>query len=236
MICWRNAESVMRRSFSASMMKRRLIFGPNPCRRCWVIVARRFVFKRGRKRGELAGVAGADVGVVEADVEERTGAETLLIGQIARGRVVCGGGLKRAGALVGGAFEFKGAGEHGVEVVGQRAAAVGAEHEAVGTGACAAGGGGRAARAAAAGDGGGRPAKCAGDQAGRDAAEDGTGMCAQDVGIGDVEVDARNGDVVIILESEGDGVAQAEVELAIAEQVVEPGRVAETRQRNSVGV
>ncbi len=56
-------------------------------------------------------------------------------------------------------------------------------------------------------------------------------LVAQDVGIGDVQIDARDGDVVVVLERQRDGVGKAQIDLAVAQQVVQRGVFVEPRQR-----
>ena len=181
---------------------------------------------------------GGLVRVVEGDAEERSGEEALLVAEVVgRGIVLqrVGSGEQGGGLLGPGGFVGHVAGKHRIEHFRKRTAAVGAEHEARCAGAAAAGGAGGAAGSAAAGDGGRGAAERVGDEAGRDAAQGGTGLGAQDVSVGDVEVNARDRDVEVIFEREQHRIRQAQIDLAIADQLVQFGRIAQARERDVGG-
>ncbi len=65
--------------------------------------------------------------------------------------------------------------------------------------------------------------------AGIDAAEGRAGTSAENVGVGDVEVIARNGDVVVVLKRESYGIRKAEVNFAILDQIAEAHGVGKAR-------
>ena len=77
--------------------------------------------------------------------------------------------------------------------------------------------------------GGAAAAECVGDETGADTAQCVAGFGAQDVGVCNVEVYARDFDVVVVFKSEQDGVGKAEVQLAVAHDVVDAGGVTEAR-------
>ncbi len=172
--------------------------------------------------------------LLKPTVEQGSGSEALRVGEVVGAGVGVDRGETAAeeqvGLLLGLGLVLERAGEDGVHVVRDGAAAVGAEDEAVGAGAGAAGAAGGSAGAAAAGDGGAGAAEGVGDESGGDAAQAGAGFGAEEVGVGDVEVDAGDGDVEVVLEREGDGVGEAEIDLAVAEKVVEARGVAEARR------
>ena len=59
----------------------------------------------------------------------------------------------------------------------------------------------------------------------------GAGLGAQDIGVGDVQVVARDGDVKIVLERQRDGIVERQVELAVAHQGIDARGVGQVRRR-----
>ena len=64
---------------------------------------------------------------------------------------------------------------------------------------------------------------------GIDAENAGARLRAQYVGIGDVQVVARDGDIEIILQRQSDGVIEREIKLAIVHELIDARRVGQTR-------
>ena len=71
--------------------------------------------------------------------------------------------------------------------------------------------------------------------AGVDAAKEAARLGTLDIGVGDGQVVARNRQIEIIFQRQGDRVLQRNVKLAIAHQLVQPGRVGQIRLWHPAG-
>ncbi len=67
--------------------------------------------------------------------------------------------------------------------------------------------------------------------AGVDAEDGGAGLGAQHVGVGDVQVVARDGDIEIVFERQRNGVIQRKIELAVVHELVDARSVGQIRRR-----
>src|SRR6185437_14620879 len=116
-----------------------------------------------------------------------------------------------------------------------RAAVVGAQYEAIGACASAARSARCAAWTAAANDSGSHSPKGSGDEARRNAAQPAARFRAQNVGVGDVEVDAGDREVEVVFKSEQHRVRQTQINLAVLHQLVEARCIAEACRWNAGG-
>ena len=58
---------------------------------------------------------------------------------------------------------------------------------------------------------------------------------AQHVGVGDVQVVARDGDIEIVFERERNGVIERQIEFAVVHELVDSGGIGEIRRRQAPG-
>jgi len=74
-------------------------------------------------------------------------------------------------------------------------------------------------------------ARCVEHQPEGRAEDSGSRPGAQDVGIGNIQRVARNGNVEVVLERQSDGVVERKIELAIVQKLVDSPRIAQIRRR-----
>ena len=176
------------------------------------------------------------MGIVEGAGERAAPLEALGVAEV-RGVGVLGNdrdGAEDADGFSVVLVELQRAGERRIEAGDGRADAESRTDQAVGSGARAAGrdrgaAGARADRAA-------QSAYAAAGRvlhdAGIDAENAGARFCAQQIGIGDIQVIAGDIEIEIVLERERDGVIDGEINFAILHERVDARRVAQLRLRN----
>ena len=183
-------------------------------------------------------VVGGDARVIEADRQRGAASEALVIQKV-RGAGV--GVRNRAGERVGGervaSIDRKGAGQNRIVGSNGRADTEGgtddAERTAAGSAATAGGAASASAgRTGCAAEAAHATAGCSLHNTGVDAEDVRAGFAAQNVGVGNAEVIARDGEVEIVLECEGDGIVHRNDQLAVANQILNAWRVGEVRRGN----
>ena len=186
-------------------------------------------------------IVGCGSRVVECHLHVGAGDEALAQGEIVGIRILIDGrqaaGKERAGLGLHDMIQLNGSGQRGVEILRRRAGAIGRQGQTAGAGTGDTGAGASSARTASNGaDRCGGSSLGAGDEAAADATDScDSGFRMQQVDIGDVEVEALDGDVVVILEREEHRVAEAEIDFAVADEVIELHRVEKTGRRYGDG-
>ncbi len=177
------------------------------------------------------GVGVCRPGVIERELESCAGHKPLVVN-----RVVGVGGRCAAGEEVGGrralAIEVEIAGDRGLKRFGSRSRATRGEGESGGTGTRSTRTDLRSTGPAAGAQRRRRAAQRVRDQPGGRAQWRCAGPRAQDVGVGDIQIVAGDGDVVVVLKSQRQRVREAQVDLAVLHQVGQAHRIGEAGLRD----
>jgi len=164
--------------------------------------------------------------------------EPLIEAEIVSIDVLCNrrqaSGKDGAGLRLNLVIELDGPGEGGVEILRGGAGAVGGKGQTAGSSARDAGARATTARTASNGADGCRGAALgAGNETAADAADPGRARFGvQQVDVGDVKIEALDGDVVVILERKEHGVAEAEIDFAVLHEAIELRRIEKIRRRH----
>src|SRR5580698_5250379 len=176
-------------------------------------------------------IAGGDIAVVEGHLEGRAGNETLVVGEVVFVCVLADGrrsGECRGRLRDGLPLKLDGSRKRGIERLRHWPRTVGGQRLASCTGAGAACGRTGSTWTTAPGNRLARVAQRVGHQTAADTEKKvRSRVCAQDIRIGNVQVEALDGDVVVILKRQQNGVAEAKVDFAVFDQIDEPDRVEE---------
>ena len=166
-------------------------------------------------------IAGGCAAVIPRNRQSGSRDKTLVVGKVVFPCIGGGGRAENAGLLGSASFLLNRSRNRGVEVLGRRSRAAGCQRQARTARTRAARTAGSAARTAARAAGGRSAGQGVGHNAGGHAQRRLPGIGAQNIGIGDVEIVARDGDVVIILNRQCNGVGKAQVDFAVLQQVAQ---------------